>query len=672
MIYSFFRAGSRLLVVPALAIALVNSSAFASEWGETDLGEISVTASRVATEIKDSPVTIEIIDQVELETVKFVDSVNELLNRIPGNSLTRNLRIPIGGKNYTINLVDGMAVRSFGSGTNGFLEEVNSFDIERVEVIKGPASSLYGSNALGGVINVITRKPPSEPEFKVWGEMGNHDRARGGISAAGSVDSFGYFFDANLLDYDGSQERTDRQRKTVSGKLIYDFDADTSLSVRGEYLETSEQGPGSLTKAQFDADWQQADIPNAFTDQQMKSLVIAYVTDLGEQSGLDIKYSLREHDEQGMPSWSATADYGEDEMLNHNLVATYHRDFDFYDSRLILGMDLLHSSVDEASHATSSPDSNLVAAESWETLAKGTSPFFQYEISPIERMRVTLGARYDKISYDANTFDDSQDEEATYSNVTPKAGFTFDLDDENSLWFGYSTGFVVPSRTNLFTSTRYITDPDLKPEEAENFEFGVRGRLLDDRVRYDVAFYNTTIEEMIVVEDRGAGPPPVDAYVNAGEVKLKGVETSLSVLPVDFLRFDVAHTYAKNKFEDYVTTGNDYSGNYMSSSPLHHVNARATWMPRHDLDIELEWDHISSYYTHDDNAADTDGKYQRPNLLHLRVTYEDGPWSIWGHVLNLTDKEYATRVSYSTRGAGSRDYNSGTERSIYAGVSYNW
>ncbi len=670
MIRSFVRAGSSLLVAPAVAIGLVNTSALASEWGVADLGEISVTASRVATEIKDSPVTIEIIDETELETVKFVDSVNELLNRIPGNSLSRNLRIPIGSKNYTINLVDGMAVRSFGRGTNGFLEEVNTSDIERIEVIKGPASSLYGSNALGGVINVITRKPPTEPEFKVWGEVGNHDRARGGISAAGSVDSFGYFFDANLLDFDGSQDRKDRHRETVSGKLVYDFDADTSLSVRGEYLETSEQDPGSLSKDQFNADWQQADIPDAFTDQQMSSIGFAFVTDLSEQSGLDIKYSLRRHEEQGMPTWSADADYGEDDMLNHNLVATYHRDFGFYNSRLILGMDLQYADVEEVSHDGRLPSDDVVLAESWDILAKVSSPFFQYEISPIERMRITLGARYDRVTYSAENHDDTFDEKKVFTSVTPKAGFTFDLDDENSLWFGYSTGFVVPSRSALYTSSYHIPDSNLEPEEAENFEAGVRGHLFEGMLKYDVALYRTIIEEMVLTEDRGRGP---DFYVNAGEVKLQGVETSLSVQPLDFLRFDVAHTYAKNKYEEYISDA-DYSGNYMPSSPLHHVNARATWMPRHDLDVELEWDHISSYYTHDDNTADPDGKYERPNLLHLRVTYGDGPWSIWGHVLNLTDKKYARRVSFSPAGRDPerRNYDSGIERTVYAGVSYTW
>jgi iron complex outermembrane receptor protein len=634
-----------------------------------DLGEISVTASRAETAIKDSPVTIEIIDREELETVKFTDSVTELLNRIPGNSLTRNLRIPMGGKNYTINLIDGMAARSFGRGTNGFIDEVNTFDIERVEVIKGPASSLYGSNALGGVINVITRKPPEVPEYRVWGEAGNHKRGRGGVSAAGKVnDSLGYFFDTNYLDYEGPQDRSALSRKTVSGKLVYDFDADTTFSVRGEYLETTQETPGSLDQGEFDADWQQAGIDDAFTDQQIATAAFSFVTDLSERSGLDVKYTIRRHKEQGMPSFSTRSPYGEDDMLNQNMVATYNRNFDFLDSRLIVGVDLLHSDIEEVSTTGRDASSAVDLDESWDILAKGVSPFLQYEFTPFDRARITIGARRDKIGYSAENHSGSREYDITFTNVSPKAGITFDLNENNSLWFSYSEGFVVPSRSYLFTSDDPVANPDLMPEEANNIEFGVRGRLFDEMLKYDVALYDTKIKNMVVTNTSG----PTDVYENAGEVEVKGLESSFSIQPADFIRFDAAYTYAKNKYLEYVSGTNDYSGNYLSSSPLHHLNARATWMPRHDLDVELEWDHISDYYTNSDNSADDDGKYQRPDLFNIRVTYDTGSWSVWGHVLNVADKEYARRVSYSTRGAGSRSYTSGTGRTIYAGVSYNW
>jgi iron complex outermembrane receptor protein len=638
---------------------------------ELDAPTISVTASRIAEEIKETPVTIEIVDREELEKLKIVDSVEELLNRIPGNSLTRNLRMPFGGKNYTVNLIDGMAARSFGRGTNGFVDEVNTFDVERVEIIKGPASSLYGSNALGGVINVITRDPPAEPEYRVWGELGDHDRTRGGVSAAGSYDAFGYFFDANALHYDGPQERTENVRQAVSGKLIYDFDMDTSVSFRLEHLDTKKQSPGSLDQAEWDADWQQAAIDDAFTNAQMLTGTLGFVTALGESSEIDIKYSLRHHEEQGMPSWNATSDYGEDDMYNHNLVATYHRDFDFYRSRLIVGVDYQYSTVEETTHTARDSSSPVDPSSSWDVIADVTSPFVQFEISPTERLRLTFGARQDNIEYSAEAFDDSFDDDASFSNVSHKAGLTYELDDSNSLWFGYNEGFVVPSRSALFTSTRTTPDPDLKPETATNFELGVRGRLLENRMRYDIALYKTKIKDMVVTEDMPW--PTDDRYVNAGETEFKGVETSLSILPVDFLRFDLAYTYADNRYTDYESGGDDYSGNTVSSSPLHHINARATWMPMHNLDVELEYDHISSYHTNSNNDVDPEGMYQRPDLYHLRLAYDRGPWEFWAHALNIFDKEYAYRTSYSSGWSGTgRQFTAGSGRTFYAGVGYNW
>jgi outer membrane receptor protein involved in Fe transport len=632
---------------------------------------ISVTASRVAEEIKETPVTIEVIEKEELEKIRFVDSVTELLNRIPGNSLVRNLRIPMGGKNYTVNLIDGMAARSFGRGTNGSIDEMNTFDIERVEIIKGPASSLYGSNALGGVINVITRDPPAEPEYRVWGELGDHDRTRGGFSAAGSYDAFGYFFDVNGTDYDGPQDRTQDVRQAMSAKVIYDFDMDTSVSFRLEHLDRKEQTPGSLDETEWEQDWQQAPIPDAYTNQQMLTGTLGFVTALGDSSEIDIKYNLRRHEEQGMPSYNATGDYGEDDMYTHNLVATYRHDFDFYRSRVIAGADLQYNTIEEVTHTRRDASSPVDLGSSYDIIAKVTSPFVQYEISPTERLRFTFGARYDKITYSAEAFDNSVDEEVKFSNVTPKAGFTFELDDNNSLWFGYNEGFVAPGRSSLWTSTRAVPDSSLDPERAKNFELGVRGRMLQNRLKYDAALYHTTIEDMIVTEDRAG----TDYYVNAGEIEIKGLETSLSALPVDFLRFDVAYTYADNRYTDYESGGTDYTGNSMSASPLHHVNARATWMPIHDLDVELEWDHISSYHTASDNDADPDGKYQRPDLYHLRISYDHGPWTFWANTLNIFNKEYPYRVSYSLPGrfsAGGRNYTSGSERTFYTGVSYTW
>ncbi|MFA5530888.1 MAG: TonB-dependent receptor plug domain-containing protein, partial [Thiohalomonadaceae bacterium] len=227
---------------------------------------ISVTATRMASELQDTTAAVSVVGKEELDTIKFTSATTELMKRIPGYSMIRNLRIP-SGRNYTINLVDGLATRAaFGTGTISGAEDTNTFDIERVEVVRGPASALYGSNALGGVINVITREPPLDPEYRVWGELGEHQRRRGGVSAAGTLGALGYFADANFLDTDGWQDRTARRRRAASGKLQFAPDLQSSVTVRAEYLDNFQEDPGSLSEAQFKSDWRQAAVLDAYND----------------------------------------------------------------------------------------------------------------------------------------------------------------------------------------------------------------------------------------------------------------------------------------------------------------------------------------------------------------------------------------------------------------------
>lgn len=678
MNFSFLRGGSRLVVFPALASTFAASSVMAAYM---DLGEISVTASRVAKDIQDTPASISIVDKEDLDTIKFVDSRDELMKRIPGYSMSRNLRIPMGGKNYTANLIDGVSMGArFGSNTIGFADYVNTFDIERVEVLRGPASALYGSNAIGGAINLISRTPPLEPEYRVWGEIGEYSRSRGGVSAAGTKGPIGYFFDVNTLDYEGWQDRSVNERDQASGKLLFDITDSTRLTLRAEYVDRYTENPGRITQAQYDTDRSQAFVDDAYNHDISKTGSIKFEHDFTDRSGIEITYGYRDAEGEGPPSYSATGSFGADHEINQNLVGFYRHSFDFYDSLLIVGADVLDSSAYDIKYGDRIKDPNDIDQE-WDTLAEGFSPFFQYEISPTDRLRFTVGARRDKITYSAVGYDVGRfsttyyDDEKTFSNTTPKAGVTFKLDEDNSLWFSYGQGFVVPGRTQLWVGGWSAeANPNLMPEEAEDFEMGLRGDIMvmDSPLSYDVALYYTKIKNMIVTENVAGD----DTYVNAGKVRIKGIETMLSYQPVDDWRFDITHTYADNKYLEYDTGGVDYSGNTLAYSPKHHLNARVTWMPIHGLSAELEVNHISEYYTSTSND-DPNGQENRPDVYNLRVTYEKGPWEFWGHILNLTDREYAERISFDmddyVPGVDTgRTFDVAPPRTFYFGVGYNW
>ncbi|MGD9006611.1 MAG: TonB-dependent receptor, partial [Desulfobacteraceae bacterium] len=491
------------------------------------LDSMVVTATRTESKLKELPASVSVLGTQEMETVKFVDSRKELLKRIPGYSMIRNLRIPFGGKNYTINLVDGLATTSaFGSGSIGSPDKTNSFDIERIEVVKGPASALYGSHALGGVINVITRKPPEYPEYRIWGEGGMYDRGRAGVSAAGSTGRLGYFVDANILDYEGWQDRTAKELKQVSGKVLFNIGDSSTFTVRGEYLDEFKENPGYLEvsdppkpddddfdpEAEFvtfeDVDWKEAGVDDAYNDEQAISFSAKYERDLSNQSGFELSYGIRNTESEGPPSYNPRAGFDSSDVTNQNVVGIYNHGFDFFRSELIVGIDLQHSASDSTTYDGRSVESDI--AQQWDIEAEVMSPFLQYEVSPVERVRLSLGARYDNITYSATGYKinaytgrrTDYDESTDFTNVSPKAGITVDLGFEQSLWLGYGQGFVVPSRTYLFVGSRgYAANPDLDPEKADNYEIGLRGQLMGSRLNYDITAYRTDITDMLVALD---------------------------------------------------------------------------------------------------------------------------------------------------------------------------
>lgn len=143
---------------------------------------------------------------------------------------------------------------------------------------------------------------------------------------------------------------------------------------------------------------------------------------------------------------------------------------------------------------------------------------------------------------------------------------------------------------------------------------------------------------------------------------------------------DLGATYTNQRvwFPEYTTTTYDYSGKTYQAAPRNKLNLRVGVKPAPGWLIELEGDYISDYYV--DNTNDM-GTYKRPTLFNLRASYRSKDWSFWLHVLNLMDKEYATRVQLSTV-AGVRDVlavqagqgNAGsyTPLTLRAGVSYQF
>lgn len=620
---------------------------------------------------KIEPVTLHTISQQDLDSVKFTDAY-QVLNRVPGTSLSRNFRFPNGGRSYTVNLIDGVSVRDPLRGQVGDIENIDTDEIQRIEVIKGPASALFPSNAFGGVTNIITKDAPDKPTHRLWmegGGNGSTDRFRGGGSAAGKYDDLGYRFGFNIWDVPSWRQNTGRSREVGSGKLSYQLDDDSKLTFRGEYRHEEKSEGNSLTEQQFNRNAQQATGYGSYADREALTFSLDYERMVGKNGFLKASYGVRNDTGFDFASFSGPAD---NNYLDMDGKITYRHHFDFLDSYLTGGLETFSGNDNSKSYSQ-----NLInplkpgntVTQHYKIDKFQASPFLQAEVSPLPWLHVTGGGRYDDITYDAHNVMNGRDTTSHFERFSPKSGVTFDLPYEQKLWFNYSFGYASPSPSLLFTNT--IPDPNLQPELAENMEIGLRGSIIKNQLDYEFAYYNTDVTNYIVSQFIGRqGGRDIYRSANAGKVNLEGLESSLRYTPIKYLRFELAHTYSVNKYIEFIDSGTNLSGNTIAQSPEHMVNGRMTIMPIDKLNIEFEVNAMSDYFTNSNNALDRSGTYQRPTLLNLRTSYDFGPAELWLHVINLTD-ERAARVASAARGASvTRSYSSIEEPlTVYGGVA---
>ncbi|MBC8318230.1 MAG: TonB-dependent receptor plug domain-containing protein, partial [Desulfobulbaceae bacterium] len=229
-----------------------------------ELDEVVVSASRVSEKVKDTPVAVSLFTEQDLEKVK-ARNPEEILSRVPGinsqgfggESELTAIRVPTHFTNpYTIVLIDGVPTSSYGSGSSSQFLGLNSNSIARIEVIKGPASALYGSNAIGGIINVITKEPTAEPQGKIWTEGGEYGQFRSGLSGSGGHGKMGFNLDLSLVDSDGWRDHTSLDKKAASIKVNYAATDTSIFSFKTDLVSSENDSSGSITEADFKTDWQ--------------------------------------------------------------------------------------------------------------------------------------------------------------------------------------------------------------------------------------------------------------------------------------------------------------------------------------------------------------------------------------------------------------------------------
>lgn len=660
---------------------LVSGPAFAEDISH-ELDEVVVTASRVKEKLKDAPVTINVVSGEELEKVKYRNA-EEVLTRLPGvythdfggEAELTSIRVPTHFTNpYTVVLVDGVPVNGYGSGSSGQLGEINSDNIARIELVKGPASALYGSNAIGGIINVITKDPGPRPQGKIWAEYGAYEMWRSGVSGSAAGEKTSFNIDLNRTYLDGWREHTLDDKKVGNVKIQYLPTENSLLAFKVDYLSYYYETGSTLKQSDFDADWQQSLHTFTYTsmDKLSPSLTYNRYLDDGEFRAI---MAVRDLDHEVLPTYGwykAGPNWvGSLSFINSrdtDLQLLYSRQLPWLNSKMIVGLDTeLGSSVTDRYKITPkwTAAQNKFTSYTMGAMEKSfavnttmLAPYLQLELPVREGLKLTAGGRYDTTEYDVeDRLNTGLGGNKNFAQFTPKLGATYDFSPSINTYLSYSQGFVVPTTSQLLTTTG--ANGNLLAEEASNYEAGLRGSFLDRRLNLDLALYTMEIKNKIVTD-------AARNYLNAAVTSNNGLEATAVIALAKAARLTLGYTLSSNKYDKYDSTGVDYGGKDQPRSPQQHLNARLGLTPLQGLELELEMDAVSSQYADDGNTTE----YSRPTLFNLRASYDWRNWSLWAHVKNLTDQKYATYVSWdSTDGIM---YFSGSPATFFAGLSYKW
>ncbi|WP_236738862.1 TonB-dependent siderophore receptor [Chroogloeocystis siderophila] len=546
----------------------------------------ATTATRTNTELRDIPQSIQVLPQRVLEDQQ-INRLSEALRNVSGVSVGDSFgdslnRINIRGFQSDVLLEDGFRRGSFSSRGTSDIEL-----IERVEVLKGPASVLYGNLEPGGVVNVVTRQPQADPAYTIGTVVGSFGLVRPSIDFTGSLDAnqrLLYRFTALYEAEDGFRDYgQDVNRFVLAPSLTWDLNDRTALTFNFSYedaqrpfdrglpaignrvadvprdrlfqdpsaiIETEELSASYRLTHNFNDNWQ---LRNEFRYLSVDTFDFRLDSWIIEDDGtLDRR-------------WRSNDDYYEFYSLQTNVVGEFATGS--VQHTLLAGIDFNRSTAQGGQRRLPGDPSfflniftqegDLISRPNLDDLTlvvrsdtsreNNVGLYLQDQITLSESLKILAGGRFDV--YDLQSLDSLSNTEAedTVQRFTPRLGVVYQPSREVSLYGSYSQAFT----PNIFGRT--ADGSFLDPELSEQFEIGVRGEFADGRLVTNLAAYN-------LIKRNVEGPDPLnpDFAIAVGKIRSRGIELDVAgeILPGWNAIASYAYTDAEITEDNYYPAGN--------------------------------------------------------------------------------------------------------------------
>lgn len=626
-----------LLSVPNSAVLLstvFSSSLLASDLPPTQLKKMVITAHLAATPKSQIGSAITVITAKDIEQQQ-ITYVSEILRTIPGLAVSQSgrsfgtltqVRIRGAEGNHTLVRLNGIELNDPSGGSEFNFGNLLAENIERIEVIRGAQSALYGSDAIGGVINIITKKGNQGVQLNAKIEGGSFGtyKASGGLSG-GWEDKFDFAINASQFESKGISISESGSEK----------DANRNLTLDGNFnfhpLKNWEMGvTGKLVRSNTEIDGFQGGIGSIDADNE---------TETHQKFGrVFSKLRLFEDSERLKWDHMISANYSgnkRDNFRNKSL----NSEFDGRNSKYAYQTNLF---IDTSSFAQShhtftfliEHEKDAVIVESAfsdvDRSIQTTSYVGEYQLGLFNRLFLSGSIRQDE---NDDLFEDTITYRATLSYLHKET--------DTRLHASYGTGVKNPTLFELFGfSANFQGNPDLQPEESQSFDVGIEQQFLNGRVSLDTTYYNNRIENLIT----GSGQTSIN---QKGRSHISGVEVAIRANIIDNLDFTGSYTWNSNKDANGVSLVR--RAKHIASANLNYgFNAFGN---KGNLNLGVKYNGKQTDFAFDPFFNRSIVELDDYTLLNVAASYEIyDQVELFARVENLLDESYQEVYSYAAQG----------------------
>ena len=642
-----------------LSAFLLSSVAFADE-----TGEVIVTGERRDQKRQDYPASIDVLSKDDIENIALVHSA-EALNSVSGVHIHRgsglehltSLRSPVltggAGAGSFLYLQDGVPLRAAGfANVNGLFEAKTEF-ANSLEIFKGPGSVLYGSNALHGLINVISPTPDGKHQYQIMAGEDGH------LSGAIRISDEQFSMSIAAAYDDGFREASGYEQQKISVRLdetIGSWDMSWQMALQNLNQETAGFIRGEDVYLDDDSRFTNPN-PEAFRDAQSTRTHIK----LSKDNFVIMPYARwtdMEFLRHFVPGQAT-------EKVGHWSVGALNT---WYGENLIFGFDAEFTKgyLDEFQAGPSRFSFVQGAHYDYEVDAITLAGYGEYDLALGDKTELSVGARAEYVDYrydnkidtaDVGRFRRVDDRSDDFFVVTPKLALSHKLSDQFNLYARAVRGARAPQVTDLYSLQTQQNPGEIKSETLDSLEAGLKGSL--ENLSFEIAAYAMEKDNFFFRNSAGLN-------VINGKTSHRGLEASARWSPSDWLELSgninfADHTY---NFSDAASSASNTitEGDKVDTAPEVYGTGVVKLLPFDGFSTEIEWRHLGEYFLDPGNTQ----TYPGHDVIVLRSQYKfSEAATIFARIDNLFDKRYANRADFAF---GAERYFPGRPRTLFVGL----